>query len=125
MATYTLEKPTAALPNWHDRQTAAVAGVGVRNEFRALADWWHEATDHLSSSDQIVQHRAYRRIIDEMGAAALPYIFEDLQARGGLWYRALREITKASPTGANTAGNIRAMKTAWLRWGKGHGYVAG
>src|SRR3989338_6026285 len=34
-----------------------------REQFRILADWWHDTADALSSSDAKSEHPAYRRIV--------------------------------------------------------------
>lgn len=85
--------------------------------FSVLADWWHEATDAMSSPTQKTRHRAYSRII-AMRSAALPYILEDLRDRGGHWFAALEEITgETPPIPAGYQENVRGEKEAWLQWG--------
>jgi len=93
----------------------------MRPEFRALADWWHEATGHLSDPDRIAAHPALKRII-ELGhhnrADILRYALEDLKSRGGHWYAGLRELAGESPVPPNHRGNIRLMKQDWLQWAR-------
>ena len=90
--------------------------------FRQLADIWRDETGALSSPSQIATHPAYQRIID-MGDRVLPYIFEDLQERGGQWYVALRAITGASPVPPEASGRARQVREAWLQWGRDHRYI--
>ena len=58
-----------------------------------------------------------------MGEAAVPLILNDLQARGGEWYAALRSITGASPAPADGQGDIRRMTEAWVAWAQVRGYL--
>ena len=95
----------------------------LRQEFRLLADQWHEETGHLSSPQQIAMHFAYQRIIGK-GPQVLPLIFEDLEARGGQWYWALRAITGENPVHEDHAGKVGLMKKDWLTWARNHGFVA-
>jgi len=97
------------------------ADDGLRVTFRQLADTWHDETGGLSSPSQIAAHPAYQRIID-MGKPALPFIFEELQERGGQWYVALRAITGASPVPPETSGRARVVRDLWLQSGRQHGY---
>ena len=87
--------------------------------FSVLADWWHEATDALSSPSRKVQHGAYRRIID-YGDQMVPFILADLSNRGGYWFAALEEITGASPVPDTAPPGMQAAIDAWLQWGRDH-----
>jgi len=98
-----------------------------RGEFQALADWWHEATGHLSDPDQIARHAAYQRIL-ELGrkdrATVLRYVLEDLRDRGGHWYAALRTLADQSPVAPEHRGKTRLMKQDWLRWARQRDIIA-
>jgi hypothetical protein len=90
----------------------------LREQFRALADWWHEATDALSSPDEKAEHEAYQRIVS-LGRPALRYILEDLRDHGGHWFMALEEITHMEPPiPAGVTPSLRAERDAWLSWGR-------
>jgi hypothetical protein len=89
--------------------------------FRRLEAAWTAATGYLSSSTDIVEHRAFQEII-QMGEGVVPLMLRDLQERPRLWVWALPEITGANPVSASDAGNIARMSEAWLRWGREHGY---
>mgnify|MGYP001616955665 CR=1 FL=1 len=94
----------------------------IREAFVELADQWHAETGHLSSTTQIAMHPAYQRIIG-MGQEAVPLILNDLRAKGGHWYWALSAITDASPVPLSAAGNMRAVRDAWLDWGRQRGFL--
>lgn len=94
---------------------------GVAEEFHRLAVAWKSDTRHLSKMEQITSHPAYRRIV-EIGEAALPLIFQDLDRSGGDWFQALREITKTNPVPPESRGRMSEIREAWLRWGREHGY---
>lgn len=114
---------------WHNvysycRKVAAdeVQSAVRRDLFCTLADWWHEATGGMSSPTQIASHVAYQRVI-AMGPGVVPLILEDLQARGGDWYVALRCLVVDPPhIGPEIAGDCRMIIATWLEWGHKHGY---
>jgi len=93
-------------------------------QFRYLADLWSAETSFLSDLTAVFMHPAYQRIIG-MGKAALPHIFTELRDRSGHWFWALRAITGDDPVAPESAGNIRAMREAWLIYGKRRGYISG
>jgi hypothetical protein len=95
----------------------------LREQFRALADWWHDATDALSSPDEKAEHAAYRRIVS-LGQPALRYVLEDLRDHGGHWFMALEEITHMEPPiPAGVTPSLRAERDAWLSWGRATGVL--
>ena len=94
----------------------------LRDEFDDLADEWQRETGHVSSPVDIAMHPAYQRIIG-FGPAVIPLILEDLRARGGQWYWALRALTGESPVPMDAHGSIRVAKQAWLDWGQQRGYL--
>jgi hypothetical protein len=103
------------LPGWEEADE-------INKEFRALADQWHMETGHLSSPEQIAGHRNYLRIIGK-GEQVLPLILNDLRTRGGFWYTALEALTDASPVPPSAAGDMLAVRDAWINWGRQRGYV--
>ena len=100
----------------------ASAGVALQVEFDRLSAEWKRETAHLSSVDAIAQHRAYQAII-RMGTAAIPHILRDLEATHAQWFWALRYIAGESPVSQESRGDLNAMTTAWLDWGKRHHYI--
>lgn len=103
--------------------SSAPPTVELETYFNALSEWWHEATDVLSSPSEKAQHPAYRRVV-KLGPAVLPYLFRELAMRGGSgWYTALRELTGASPVPADAASSSDRVKEIWLGWGREHGYL--
>ena len=105
---------------------AALADVSARAEARAafdqLASEWQRETAHLSSPAAIAEHNAYQEIIG-MGEDAIPWILRDLEATHSQWFWALRCIARESPVKPEDRGDIEAMTTAWLDWGKRHRYI--
>ena len=99
------------------------AAVNTRHLFDALAEWWHEGTDALSSLNQKATHRAHRRIV-AMGVQVVPYILEDLRDRGGHWEMTLAEITQESPPiPSGYPMNALGAREAWLQWGRDRGLL--
>ncbi len=90
--------------------------------FAELANRWHDETDHLSSPLSITNNDTYLKIIS-MGEPVIPLILQDLQERGGDWYRALRILSGADPVSTEVRGEVPRMKEAWLRWGRDKGYI--
>lgn len=93
-----------------------------RVEFERLASDWQRETTHISSVSDIARHRSYRAII-EMGEEAIPLVLRDLKATHDQWFRALRAITGESPVSREDRGDVKAMTTAWLDWGKRRHYI--
>lgn len=97
---------------------AAEQADHTRRLFDALAEWWHEGTDALSSLNQKAAHRAHRRIV-EMGEQVISYILQDLRDRGGHWEMTLAEITHESPPiPSGYPMNALGTREAWLQWGR-------
>ncbi len=94
----------------------------VRKKFVELANRWHNETDYLSSPARITDNDTYLKIIS-MGGTVIPLILQDLQERGGNWYRALRILSDEDPVSPEVRGEVPKMKEAWLGWGRDKGYI--
>ena len=92
-------------------------------KFSRLASRWHNETDFLSSPSRITNNDIYMEIIS-MGSAIIPLILQDLKARGGDWYRALRILSNENPILEESRGDVEQIKSAWLQWGRDRGYIA-
>jgi hypothetical protein len=103
--------PTAATP----------ATESVEQKFRRLADIWHKAVAHHSSTSIRNNHPAYQEII-ALGPAVVPYLLGDLQQNGNHWFWALKVITGAAPVAPEDRGDVAKVTEAWLRWGRANGY---
>jgi hypothetical protein len=94
----------------------------VERDVEDLLAVWRKQTAMISSSTVLVSHPAYRKII-ALGAAALPYLFRDLeQTHDGHLSRALAEITGAQPVQPGEGGKIRLVAERWLKWARENGY---
>ena len=93
----------------------------VEQRFRFLADTWHKAVAHLSSTTKRNSHPAYQEII-KLGPEVVPFLLRDMQDHLTHWFFALSEITGANPIPAAAAGNVPLMVDYWLRWAKENGY---
>ena len=94
----------------------------TRENFAALARWWHRDTDGLSVVTRILLHPAYTRVI-AMGKPAIPLILEDLRDHGGFWYTALEAITGQVLGSAEERRKPRLMTQVWLDWGRANGHA--
>ncbi len=92
----------------------------LRLRFEELVQGWKRDTEHISSLSKTVMHPDYQKIIG-MGEPVLPFIFDELQRRGGHWFWALHAITQEDP--ARGCAGFQEAARAWLRWGKSHGYL--
>jgi hypothetical protein len=90
----------------------------LRQRFAALALNWKSETGHLSNITKKCTHPSYQQIIG-MGREAVPLILQDLKDSKADWFWALTAITGANPIPEESAGNIKQMTEAWLKWGKG------
>ncbi len=93
----------------------------IKFRFQALSKKWRRETAHLSRSDQMAAHLAYREIIS-MGMPVVPYILADLSLRANMWFIALEEITGKNPVPENADGDVKLMASSWLAWGKEEGF---
>jgi hypothetical protein len=94
-----------------------VAREALVARFNTLAAEWKEATAFLSSSTLMVMHPAYQAII-ALGAPVVPLLLRDLEREPIHWFEALRAITGEDPVPRDAWGNIPAMASAWLSWGR-------
>jgi hypothetical protein len=90
--------------------------------FQPLAEAWRAETAHLSSISAKVSHPAYLRII-ALGEGVIPLILNRLQTEPAYWFAALRSLTGHDPVRPQDSGNFRAMRDAWLDWGRGQGLI--
>jgi hypothetical protein len=91
---------------------------GPRNKFDALAERWNRYTGGRSVTE--FNHAAYWQIVG-MGKAAIPFLLEDLDKNNGRWFKALKYITGIQMGDSETRGDFRALKRAWLEWGRLNG----
>ena len=94
----------------------------LRDRFNELADQWSIETVFHSNSALIVNHPAYREIIN-MGEPVVPLILERMRETGEHWFAALRAITGANPVKRSDRGKIAVMQASWLEWGEANGYI--
>lgn len=78
---------------------------------------WKEDTQYLSSLSEIIMHPSYQRIIG-LGPDVVPFILRELAENGGHWFWALQSLTGEDPVSASDRGRGRAMREAWVEWGK-------
>jgi hypothetical protein len=103
---------------------------GASREFRGPEEKFHALVDECrrlretGSSTASAINDAYGQIV-AMGWAAVPLLLREVQLRGGHWFTALKWITGENLVGPEMAGDIRAIREVWLRWGKEHGYITG
>jgi hypothetical protein len=96
--------------------------AGTQARFDALAARWLDDTRAVSSFTDIVNHPAYREIV-EMGKAVIPAILRDLEREPKHWGPALEAITGARPVPREHAGRVKKIAEDWLRWARDHGYA--
>lgn len=93
----------------------------LEQKFQRLAETWHKAVAHQSSSSKRDSHPAYQEII-ALGPPVVPLLLHDLELNHRHWFTALAAITGAHPVAEADAGKILQMIDAWLKWGKDKGY---
>ena len=90
------------------------------DQFDALAAEWKSSSTFLSSVDEIAMQRAYQRIIG-MGPVVVPLILRSLEQETDHWFWALAAITGEDPVTDEERGDMEAMATAWITWGRKKG----
>lgn len=131
----TTESPTMAVSaeatSLHTRYAEAFAHFTttyytetLAQKFDRLASNWKEQTKYLSAVSKIILHPSYQQII-AMGPVVIPFILQRMQKEPSYWFDALQALTSgADPILPNQYGNMQAMTSAWLQWGKDNGYVS-
>jgi hypothetical protein len=97
------------------------AEEALQTRFQRLASRWLTETAHVSSSNDLVAHPAFREIV-ELGPQVIPLLLKELEKRSGHWHRALRRVAGVDPVPQTERGNVEKAAQAWLRWGKEQGY---
>lgn len=101
---------------------ATPATETVEQRVVRLLGVWRNETAYLSSSARITEHPAYQELID-VGPAALPVLFRDLEQTGdGHLAKALTAMTGANPVSDADRGSVRKVADAWLHWANENGY---
>ncbi|GJL77143.1 MAG: hypothetical protein NPINA01_01320 [Nitrospinaceae bacterium] len=88
--------------------------------FFFLASKWRADMAFQSSITKIVEHPAYKEIID-LGCDVVPLLLKELKERPDHWFVALKRITGKNPVSADQRGNFDQMAQAWLKWGEDNG----
>jgi len=93
-----------------------------QRRFERLRADWKEHTRFLSSTTAITADAAYLRIIG-LGYEAVPLILRDLMKAPDHWFHALHAITGDDPVEPQHWGDMTAMTSAWLQWGRSRGLL--
>ena len=93
----------------------------AEEKFYALVSEWRKTRETGSSTDTIIND-AYGQIV-AMGWDVVPLLLQEVRKRSGHWFTALTWITGHDPVTPSMYGNIRAIREAWLQWGKENGYA--
>ena len=96
---------------------AAPEASGLEQRSLELAERWREETQFYSMSRQLMEHPAYREIL-QMGEIAVPWILRDMAMTGARWTLLLSEITGEDPAVHAAPGRVREVQAAWIEWGR-------
>ena len=96
--------------------------LNAQDEFERLSSGWRADRPRGADVAQMVEHPAYKRIVD-LGPAAIPLILRELDREVDHWFSALHTLTGADPVPEDDKGDLRAMAEAWLNWGKSKGHI--
>ena len=111
-----------AIENWLSE--AYVEGHGQQDctsLFKQLAEDWRRDRPCGVDVADMMMHPSYQRIIG-MGEDAIPLILSELDRQPDHWFWALHSITGADPVPEDCQGNVPAMTSAWIEWGRRNGY---
>ena len=90
----------------------------IEATFQRLKEQWYNDTKFVSSGTKIINHPAYKQIIN-LGSSVIPLIIEELRQGRGHWFSALHKLTGHSPAEEHR-GNMGKMRDAWLQWADEH-----
>ena len=88
--------------------------------FRAMVSEWNRETEFTSSLTEIIDHPAFRRIVNS-GREAIPFLLQELKKKPSFLAVTLREITGENPVPRTARGKVDEMAKAWLAWGEKNG----
>jgi hypothetical protein len=95
----------------------------IRAKFQELAKSWKaNRRSYSSSTDALINHTAYRKIV-ALGPVAIPFILEELQKEPDHWFPALAALAKENPVSPEARGDLVKMTKIWLAWGIAKGHV--
>lgn len=115
-----LELSAWPIPPAHRHPLASPSDVAC---FKCRIKTWRAETAFWSSSTQRSMHPSYQQIIG-MGKPAVGLLLEELDRDPDWYFWALQSITGENPVPMDSAGDFRAMRECWLRWGAMHGYLS-
>ncbi len=96
-----------------------------RCAFEELAARWRQETQLTSSIQEMVEHKAYKEII-QMGWLAVPFLLEEMaKPDPDHWGPALTKITGEQPVPDEAVGRVGQIAHAWLEWAREKGYLRG
>ena len=104
------------------RTPVEVDDVALQRRFDTLVSEWKLAVAAMSSVMRMVMHPAYQRIIG-LGPRAVPLLLQELERDPHHWFWALNVITGEDPVPAECSGDMRAVREAWLEWGRSKGLL--
>jgi hypothetical protein len=87
----------------------------LEERFHNLVKQWKEETFFISSTSQLLNHPAYRKIIS-LGRMAAYLVLRELQNDTGRWFHALRYMTGEDVS--EGMKDYESAKAAWLKWGR-------
>lgn len=88
--------------------------------FIELVQSWKRDTEFVSTTEHMILHESYQRIIG-LGPSVVPLLLQELKREPDHWFWALESITRVNP--AEGADTFDDTVTAWLDWGARLGYV--
>ena len=88
--------------------------------FLELVEIWKKDTEFVSTTEDMVLHESYQRIIG-LGPSVVPFLLQELEREPDHWFWALKSITRVNP--AEDADTFDDAVTAWLDWGAQRGYL--
>jgi hypothetical protein len=94
----------------------------IEQRFRRLADAWRSVAPSHPRNPVRYDHPIYQEIVG-LGPAVVPHLLRALQEYPRDWFWALHVITGADPIAPEEQGDFSAMREAWLRWGRKHGFL--
>jgi hypothetical protein len=92
---------------------------GIEQRVRQLANERAELTAYRSNMGGLRHHPVYQELL-ALGEPAVPLILGELERKpSASWFGLLGAIADESPIPTD----VEAMASAWLEWGRRHGYL--
>lgn len=119
-------EPVRVLVDNGGRPTERDDAEQIARSFRTLSEQWKAERKEIGPTSDLTRLFGLPSFLSiiALGSDAVPFIVAELDARPDHWWCALEVLTRENPVPPESRGRSRAVRDAWLAWGRSRGYLA-